>query len=79
MMVSAILGGVAGSHMYDNQVTKRKLRGLPVRASLLLAALLLAALESYMTPSRLEYTKRPSQTGGSSYFLIEKSPKTAFC
>jgi hypothetical protein len=31
-----------------------------------------------MTPSRPEYTKTPPQTGGSSYFLIEKSPKTAF-
>jgi hypothetical protein len=29
-----------------------------------------------MTPSRLEYTKTPPQTGGCSYFLIEKSPKT---
>jgi hypothetical protein len=25
-----------------------------------------------------EYIKIPPQTGGSSYFLIEKSPKTAF-
>jgi hypothetical protein len=31
-----------------------------------------------MTPSRQEYAKTPPQTGGSSYFLIEKSPKTAF-
>jgi hypothetical protein len=31
-----------------------------------------------MTPSWPEYTKSPPQTGGSSYFLIEKSPNTAF-
>jgi hypothetical protein len=31
-----------------------------------------------MTPSRLKYTKIPPQTGGSSYFLNEKSPKTGF-
>jgi hypothetical protein len=31
-----------------------------------------------MTSSRLEYTKTPPQTGGSSYILIEKSPKAAF-
>jgi hypothetical protein len=31
-----------------------------------------------MTPSRLEYSKTLSKTGGSSDFLIEKSPKTAY-
>jgi hypothetical protein len=31
-----------------------------------------------MTPSQPKYTKIAPQTGGSSYFLIEKSPKTAF-
>jgi hypothetical protein len=30
-----------------------------------------------MNPSQPEYTKTPPQTGGSSYFLIEKSLKTA--
>jgi hypothetical protein len=40
--------------------------------------ILLVAWELYMTPSRLEYTKTPPQISGSSYFLIEKSIKTAF-
>jgi hypothetical protein len=40
-------------------------------------SLLLAAWESYMTPSQPK-SKIPIQTGGNSYFLIEKSPKTAF-
>jgi hypothetical protein len=31
-----------------------------------------------MTPHQPEYTKIPPQTGESSYYLIEKSPKTAF-
>jgi hypothetical protein len=31
-----------------------------------------------MTPSLLEYTKTPSETGESFYILIEKSPKTNF-
>jgi hypothetical protein len=31
-----------------------------------------------MTPSQPKYTKIPPQKGGNSYFLIEKSPKTAF-
>jgi hypothetical protein len=31
-----------------------------------------------MIPSRPEYTETPPKTGGSSYCLIEKSPKTAF-
>jgi hypothetical protein len=31
-----------------------------------------------MTPRRPEYTKRPPQSDGSSYFLIEKSPKITF-
>jgi hypothetical protein len=51
---------------------------LAVDLSFPLAALLLVALESYMTPSRQEYIKTPTQTGGSSYFLIEKSPEKAF-
>ncbi len=37
----------------------------------------LVTWESLLTPSRLEYTKTPRQTGGSYYFLIEKSPKIA--
>ncbi len=42
------------------------------------AALLLVAWESSMTPSRPDYTKKtPLQKGGSSYFLIVKSPKSA--
>jgi hypothetical protein len=36
------------------------------------STLTLATWESYMSPSQ------PPQKGGSSYFLIEKSPKTAF-
>jgi hypothetical protein len=31
-----------------------------------------------MTSSRSEYTKTPPQTGGCSYFVIEKSPKTSY-
>jgi hypothetical protein len=31
-----------------------------------------------MTPSWPENTKTPPQSGGNSYFLIEKSPLTAF-
>jgi hypothetical protein len=31
-----------------------------------------------MTPSQLECTKSPPQTGGSSYFLIEQLLKTVF-
>jgi hypothetical protein len=29
-----------------------------------------------MTPSELDYTDTPQQTDGSSYFLMEKLPKT---
>jgi hypothetical protein len=29
-----------------------------------------------MTPSWSQYTKIPPQSGGSSFFLIEKSPQT---
>jgi hypothetical protein len=31
-----------------------------------------------MTPSQPEYTKKQPQTGESSFYLIEKSPKTTF-
>jgi hypothetical protein len=31
-----------------------------------------------MTPSQPEYAKKPPQTGGSSYFFMEKSPETAY-
>jgi hypothetical protein len=31
-----------------------------------------------MIPSRPKYKKTPPWTGGSFYFLIKKSPKTAF-
>jgi hypothetical protein len=64
--------------IYDSQATNRKQGGLPVRAPLLSATFLMVAWESYMDPSQLEYTKTPPQTGGSSYFLIEKLPKTKF-
>jgi hypothetical protein len=49
-----------------------------VRALLPPVTLLLVTWESYMIPSWPEYTETPPKTGGSSYFLIEKSPKTAF-
>jgi hypothetical protein len=42
------------------------------------AALLLAAWESFMTPSQLKNIKIPPKKGGSSYCFIKKSPKTAF-
>ncbi len=38
----------------------------------------LIAWKSFLTPSRLECAKTPPQTGGSFYFLTEKSHKTAF-
>jgi hypothetical protein len=58
--------------IYDSQATNRKQGGLPVRAACLLVAYIC------MTPSRLEYTKTPPETGGSFYILIEKWPKTTF-
>jgi hypothetical protein len=63
--------------IYDSQAINRKQGGLLVRAPLLL-------LYSYWSPgghicpSWPKYTKIPPQKGGNSYFLIEKSPKTAF-
>jgi hypothetical protein len=60
--------------MYDSQAPNSKQEGLPVRARHPpLPALLLVGRKSYMTPSRLECSKTPPQTGGSSCFLIEKS------
>jgi hypothetical protein len=52
-------------------------RGLVVRAPSP-SSHLLVVWESYLTPSQPRYTKIPPQTGGNSYFLIEKSPKTPF-
>jgi hypothetical protein len=66
----------AAGVIYDSQAAIRKWRGLPVRAPL--PASLLLPRESYMTPSRPKYTKIQPNKGGSSYFLSEKSPKTAF-
>jgi hypothetical protein len=51
--------------------TKRTHRGLPKRAALLYCTRI-GRLGVIMTPSRPKYTKIPPQTGGSSYFLIEK-------
>jgi hypothetical protein len=65
--------------IYDSQATNRKLGRLLVGAPPLPpASLLLVVWESYMTPSRPEYTKMPPKIGRSSYFLIEKWPKRAF-
>jgi hypothetical protein len=63
--------------IYDSQTTNRKKGGQTVRVPLPSAALLLVALKSYMTFIRPEYTKTPPQTGGTFYFFIEKSSKTA--
>jgi hypothetical protein len=65
--------------IYDSKATNRKQGVLPVFAPLLPAILLWVAWETYMTPSRSEYTKTPTKTGGSSNCLIEKSPRTVFC
>jgi hypothetical protein len=64
--------------IYDSQPNNRKLGGLPARTLTPSSALLLVFWESYITPSQLEYTKMPPETGVFSYFLIEKSPKTTF-
>jgi hypothetical protein len=61
--------------MYDFQETIRKQGGLSVRTPP--GKFLLFAWESQMPP-RWEYTKTPPQTGGCSFFLIEKSSKTTF-
>jgi hypothetical protein len=53
-------------------MTPRMQGGLLVRALSPPAALLLAARESYMTPSLPKYTR------GSSYFYIEKLPVKTF-
>jgi hypothetical protein len=53
-------------------------KGLPVKVHLPPVALLLVAWESYMTRTQPEHSKTPPQTNGSSYFLIEKLPKTVF-
>jgi hypothetical protein len=60
------------------QATNRKKRGFTGRAPTPPGTLLLVEWELYMTPSRMECTKTPPQTGGCSYFLIEKSPNTTF-
>jgi hypothetical protein len=62
--------------IYDSQVTNRKQGGHPVRAPWRTPIGRLEVIYS-MNPSQPEYTKTPPQTGGSSYFLIEKSLKTA--
>jgi hypothetical protein len=54
---------------HDFLATNRKQGGLPVRATLPFAALLLVNWESYMTPVRPEYTKTLLQRDGSLYFL----------
>jgi hypothetical protein len=63
--------------IYDSQGANWKQGGLPMRDPLP-TTLLLAVEESYMTPNRPKYTKIPPESDGSSYFLIEKSYKTAF-
>jgi hypothetical protein len=60
--------------IYDSQMTNRKQGGLPARTPTPSGALLLDAWESYIAPSRLKFTIIPPETGGYSYFLIEKLP-----
>jgi hypothetical protein len=67
------LDGYKKVHVARSQATNRKQGGLLLRAPLLLVD-----WESYITSSQPKDTKIPPYTGGSSYFLIEKSPKTAF-
>jgi hypothetical protein len=47
--------------IYDSQRTNKKLLGLTARTPIPSSALLLVTLESYMTPSRPEYTKMPTK------------------
>jgi hypothetical protein len=58
---------------YDSQATNRKQGELPMRAPL-------PPPHSYWQPDSQppKYTKIPPETSGSFYFLIAKSPKTAF-
>jgi hypothetical protein len=58
--------------IYDFQATNRKLEGLLPRTTTHSGTLLLVAWQSYMTPSRPEWTKIPPETGGCSYFFIKK-------
>ncbi len=74
---SKVRSHVAGSH-YDSQATNRKQGGLPMRDRPPPHLHLLVGLESYMTPSWLECTKTPPQTGGNSCFLIQKSQQKHF-
>jgi hypothetical protein len=62
---------------YDSQATHRKQGGLPVRAPLP-RRIPIGRLGVIYNSQLPEIHKLPPQTGGSSYFLIEKSPKTAF-
>ncbi len=59
--------------IYHSQATNRKQGGLTVRAPSPCRTPI-----GRMTPSRLEYSRTLSKTGGSYDFLIEKSPKTAY-
>jgi hypothetical protein len=62
--------------VYDSQASNRNQGGLTVRAPP--HSTPNGCLEVIYVSQLAEYTKVPKQTGGSSYFLIEKSPKTAF-
>ncbi len=61
----------------DSQSTIRRQGGHPARDPLPCCTPI-TNQESYMTPCRPKSTKIPPRTGGSSYFLVEKSPKSAF-
>jgi hypothetical protein len=63
------MGVVQLGVIYDSLATIRNQNGLPVRA-LTPRQLLLAVLESYLTPSQPEYTKTPPPTGESSYYMV---------
>ncbi len=61
----------------DSQATIGKHGGLPLRAPLPCRTSI-GRLRVINDSNRPKYTKIPLQSGGSSLFLIEKSPKTTF-
>jgi hypothetical protein len=73
-----VFSSMAGSHIWL-PVTNRKQEVLPVRTPLP-GTLLLVAWQSsfFLTPSWPDYTKTPPQTGGCTFFVIEKSLQTTF-
>jgi hypothetical protein len=63
--------------IYDSQAINKKQRGLPVRAPPLCHTPT-GHLGVIYGSQPAGIHKTPPKTGGSSYFLVEKSPRTAF-